>query len=97
MTEPYWTVSVYAAATNTIWLRGFGFKPTWDNVLHALYLEWGKSDGDSNLNATLRGFITVANLVPAEFFKGSPGKYTVEVAHTPVGYVLTEKEEMYVR
>ncbi len=97
MTEPYWTVSVYVAATSTIWLRSFGFKPTWNDVLHALYLEWHQSASDSNLSAILRGFVTVANLVPAKFFKGPPGKYAVEVAHTSVGYVLTEKEEMYVR
>lgn len=96
MRQTYWKV-VIRIAFGLDWSRSFGFKPTTENILTALYLEWNEGEPGSKLCRDLRLFTTVAEHVPADFSDDSGHRLIVKVAGTPVGLIRMEKEEMYTR
>lgn len=96
MKQTYWKV-VIRIAYGVVWSRSFGFKPTTENILTALYLEWNEGEPGSKLCRDLRLFITVADHVPAEFSDDSGHRLIVEIKNTRVGLIHMQKEEMYTR
>jgi hypothetical protein len=92
-----WKVEVWVAVTNFKWTRLFAFKPTMDNVLASLYLEWNMADEGSDRAQSLRTFVTVVDYVRPGFSDDSGRKFVVKIDGAQVGWVSMKKERMYTR
>ncbi len=93
----YWNVSIFVVVLNTSWVRSFAFKPTMQDILNTLYLEWNQGKFGSKFCADLRKYISVANRVPVEFSDDSGRKRLVGIGNFLVGNICVQKEEMYTR